>query len=107
MFGEVDSYIPEIVVASNQAGSFVTDVNAVFQPGVRLYFDNYCIIHDGLGVRDGLHNIKVHQRLALQPYLLAAVGVSDLQMSDLDHRWTLKAFVEKANEAFFLIMKNC
>jgi hypothetical protein len=77
MFGEIASTTPEKIVASYQAGRFVLDDDAVYEPGVRLYFDNYRMIEDGLIVRDGLHTAKVQKRLPLAPYLLAAIGVKD------------------------------
>ena len=100
MFGEMDSIAPEMVVASYQAGRFVLDEQAMYEPGVRLYFDNHRIIRDGLGTRDGLHLIKVHRRLPLQPYLLAAIRVVDLAPETKVAHWTLRAFVDRANEAF-------
>jgi hypothetical protein len=76
----------------------VTDENATYEPGVRLYFDNHRIIEDGLGVRDGLHLMKVHRRLPLEPYLLAAVRAADLDPVR-EGGWTLRSFVARANAA--------
>lgn len=100
MFGAVDSSAPEMVVASYQAGRFVMDEQAVYESGVRLYFDNHRIIEEGLGVRDGLHLMKVHRRLPLHPYLLGAVSVLDLAPLPEGEAWTVRAFVERANAAF-------
>jgi hypothetical protein len=91
---------PEKVVASHKAGRFVSDENEVYEPGIRLYFDNHRIIADGLGTRDGLHLIKMHRRLPLAPYLLAAVSVQDLDPEGKIEAWTIRLFVERANEAF-------
>jgi hypothetical protein len=99
MFGEMESYGSELVVASNQAGKFVMDINAAYDPGVRLYLDHHRIIRDGCAVRDGLHVLKVYRKLILEPYLLAAIGKNDIP----DHHrriWTPKEFVEEANKAF-------
>jgi hypothetical protein len=98
MLGEIASCGPEMVVASYQAGRFVMDEQATYQPGVRLYFDNHRIIRDGLGVRDGLHVMKVRQRLPLRPYLIAAICAQDLSPNDT---WTLRAFVDQANAELF------
>lgn len=100
MFGAVDSSAPEMVVASYQAGRFVMDEQAVYESGVRLYFDNHRIIEEGLGVRDGLHLMKVQRRLPLHPYLLGAVSVLDLAPLPEGEAWTVRAFVERANAAF-------
>lgn len=72
----------------------------MFVPGVRLYFDRHRIIRDGLGTRDGSHTLKAHHRLPLQPYLIAAVCSSDLEPHVSKRRWTIKSFVEQANETF-------
>jgi hypothetical protein len=100
MFGEMDSCVPEMVVASYQAGRFALNENAVFRPGVRLYFDNHRLIRDGLGVRDGLHVIKVHLRLPLRPCMLGALSPQDLDPPDQVSAWTPRSFVERANAAF-------
>jgi len=101
MFGNIDSVAPEIVVASNQAGRFIMDAHAVYEPGVRLYFNNYRIIQDNLIVRDGLHTTKVHKRLSLSPFLLAAISVDDLDPCREVKIWTLQSFMERANDLFF------
>jgi hypothetical protein len=100
MLGPLDSTAPEMVVASYSSGRFVLDEDAVYEPGVRLYLDNHRIIRDGLAMRDGLHAMKVHRRLALAPYLLAAIGVADVDPAGAVQAWTLRAFVERANEVF-------
>jgi hypothetical protein len=99
MFSGMESCVPEMVVASNQKNRFVLDENAIYEPGVRLYFDNYRIIRNGLGVRDGLHLIKVYQRLALQPYLLATIDANDIDPQH-EKQWAIKEFTEKANVVF-------
>lgn len=100
MLGGMDSTASEMVLASNSAGCFVLDDNAVYEPGARLYFDNHRIITDGLGTRDGLHAMKVHIQLPLTPYLLAAITVDDIDPEGKVAMWTLRTFVDKANEAF-------
>jgi len=106
MFGEIEICGPEMVVASYQAGQFVLDEQATYRPGVRLYFDSHRIIRDGLGVRDGLHSLKVFQRLPLQPYLIAAIRAQDIQPKGEPATWTLRAFVDQANSALALRMKQ-
>ena len=51
--------------------------DAVYTPGVRLYFDVKKIIEDKIATRDGLHLLKVRGRLPLKPYLLAAITADD------------------------------
>jgi hypothetical protein len=101
MFGTIASTTPEKVVASYLAGRFVLDDNAIYEPGVRLYFDNQRMIRDGLIVRDGLHTTKVHKRLPLSLYLLAAIGVNDLDPFREVKIWTLQSFMERADNLFF------
>jgi hypothetical protein len=100
MFGGMDSCVPEMVLASNRAGTFILDEKAAFEPGVRLYLDNYRIIRDDLGTRDGLHVNKVYLHLPLQPYLLFAAGVDNLDPQRQVKDWTIRNFVERANAAF-------
>lgn len=100
MFGDVDSPASEMVLASVAKGRFVMSEDAEYQPGVRLYFDNHRLIADGLGVRDGLHLVKVRTSLPLEPYLLAAVTVEDVDPEGTVEVWTLRKFVEASN-AFF------
>lgn len=100
MFGSMDSCVPEMILASNLSGKFIIDEEAVFEPGVRLYFDNHRIIRDGLATRDGLHVNKVHLHLPLQPYCLFAIEVDDLDPQRKVKEWTIRNFVEQANAAF-------
>jgi hypothetical protein len=101
MLGEVASTGPEMIIASYQSGQFVGDNHAVYEPGVRLYFDNHRMIQDSLVVRDGLHTAKVHKRLALSPYLLAAIGVKNVDPYHEVKTWTLQSFMERADHLFF------
>ncbi len=111
-FGEPDDYLDyvalngiegaagEHVVASHGRGHVVHDENEPFEPGMKLYFDGHAIIRDGLAVRDGLHLLKVRDRLPLDPYLVAAIGVEDL---DPDHQvdvWTPRLFQDRARALF-------
>ncbi len=101
MFGAIASTTPEKIVASYQTGSFLLDDDIVYEPGVRLYFDNYRIIGDSLATRDGLHTMKVHKQLPLSPYLLAAIRVIDLDPQREVKAWTPRMFVEKSDKAFW------
>jgi hypothetical protein len=97
MFGDVNSTASEMVLASVAKGRFLMDEDAEYQPGVRLYFDNHLLIADGLGVRDGLHLVKVRTSLPLEPYLLAAVTIEDVDPEGKVEGWTLRKFVEASN----------
>ncbi len=101
MFGELGSTAPERIVASYQAGRFITDDDAVYEPGVRLYFDNHRMIRDQRIARDGLHTAKVHGQLPLSPYLLAAVRVTDLDPEKEARAWTPRMFVAQADRVFW------
>ena len=90
----------EHVVASHQKGRIITDDDAEYQPGARLYFDGHRIIQDGLAVRDGVHLLKVRERLPLVPYLCAAVGVKEVDPHGSVSAWTPRLFLERANAHF-------
>jgi hypothetical protein len=87
-------------VSSHQKGRIVTDEDAEYEPGVRLYFDGHRIIEDELGVRDGVHLLKVRDRLPLEPYLRAAIGVPDVDQGGTVPAWTPRRFLDRANAHF-------
>jgi hypothetical protein len=101
MFGMIASTGPEHIVASYQAGTFILDDHAFYEPGVRIYLDNHRMIHDHRVVRDGLHSCKVHKRLPLSPYILAAIGVNDVDPQKEVNGWTPRLFVEKTDRIFW------
>jgi len=98
--GDVDSLGPEFVVASHQRGTVTTNETVPYGPGQRLYFDCHRIIRDGIACRDGLHTVKVRDRLPLKPYLAAAVGVKDVDPTGAVPTWTPRLFVPRANAHF-------
>jgi hypothetical protein len=100
MFGPMNSPWPELVVASHAAGCFLSNEQVIYQPGVRLYLDHHHIIYDGLATRDGLHLSKAHWRLPLKPYLLASVGVEDLDPLSKTPFWTPRLFVDQSNRYY-------
>ncbi len=91
----------EIVVNSRQLGYICLDPNALYNPGVRLYFDVKQIISDKIAVRDGLHILKIKDMLPLNKYLIAAITAKDFP-SNID--WTPTLFTEMANQ-YFTTMK--
>jgi hypothetical protein len=97
MFGELGQYWPELIVLSKHTGAFCTDSEVAYTPGVRLYLDLHAIIRDGLGVRDGVHQVKVHDHLPLVPYLLGAVTAEDLVLQEPARTWTPRTFTEAAD----------
>jgi hypothetical protein len=88
----------EIVVNSRQLGYVCTDPDAVYTPGVRLYFDVRKMIRDKTVVRDGLHLLKVRDRLPLAGYLIAVISAEDFPEKI---KWTPTLFTEKANQLFY------
>ncbi len=100
VLGRLDSHAAEVVVASRQAGTIRDDPDLPYEPGVRIYFDNHAIIGAGLGVRDGIHTLKVHSRLPLEPYSRDSVSASNLEESGLRSPWTPRLFLREANGAF-------
>jgi len=88
----------ELVVNSRQLGYVCTDPNALYAPGIRLYFDVRKMIRDKIAVRDGLHLLKVKDRLSLADYLIAAISAEDFPEA---MKWTPTLFTEKANQLFF------
>jgi hypothetical protein len=101
MFGTIVSTTPEKIVASYQAGRFILDDNAIYEPGVRLYFNNHQMISDNQVTRDGLHTTKVHKRLSLSPYLMTAVGVNDCDPQSEVKAWTPQTFLERSDKVFW------
>jgi len=98
--GRIDGIGPEHVVASHQKGQVLTDEDAEYEPGVRLYFDAHRIIQDGLATRDGVHLLKVRDRLPLAPYMRAAIGVEEADPDGSVSAWTPRLFLERANSCF-------
>lgn len=88
----------ELVVNSRQLGYVCTDPNALYTPGIRLYFDVRKMIQDKIVIRDGLHLLKVKDRLPLADYLTATISAEDFPE---DTKWTPTLFTKKANQLFF------
>ena len=94
----------ELVVNSRQLGYVCIDSDVPYNPGVRLYFDAYKIIRDGLAVRDGLHILKVKNELPLKEYLTMAV-TEDMSLSR--ESWTPTTYTEWANKHFLSNVELC
>lgn len=86
----------ELVVNSHQLGYVCTNPHMEYKPGVGLYFDAHKIIQNGLGVRDGLHILKVKNRLFLAKYMVMSVNEQMLK----PNIWTLTTYTENANNYF-------
>lgn len=93
----------ELVVSSRQLGYVCTDGDMVYTPGVRLYFDAYKIIEDGLAERDGLHILKVEKQLSLEKYL--KMVVTEKMASD-KMNWTPTIYTEWANQHFLKYVES-
>lgn len=100
MLGSALGIGPEHVVSSQQKGFLITEEDTPYTPGVRLYFDGHRIIRDGLAVSDGLHLVKVRDHLPLEPYLTAAVIVSDVDLAGDVQTWTPWTFLNASNVWF-------
>lgn len=87
----------ELVVNSRQLGYVCTDGSVLYKPGVRLYFDAHRIIEDGLGIRDGLHILKVKKELPLERYLISVVEKDLIEPKEI---WTPTTYTEEANNYF-------
>lgn len=86
----------ELVVNSRQLGYVCTNPDRDYIPGIRLYFDAESIIKDGLGVRDGLHILKIKDKLSLNKYLVERVSSNLFNIED----WTPSTFTNLANKYF-------
>lgn len=71
----------EIVVASRQKGQIDMEIDTLYKPGARLYFDAKKIAEDGLLIRDGAH-MKVKDMLPLEKYL---IWIATLDKVDLNY----------------------
>lgn len=89
----------ELVVNSRNLGYVCTGPNVIYTPGVRLYFDIRKMYKDGIVTRDGLHLVKVKDRLPLKEYLLEAITADDVPTQI---QWTPTLFTKRANEVFYL-----
>jgi len=106
MVGTVESLSSEHVVSSQQKGVICTKEHTPYTPGARLYFDLQAILRDRLGVRDGAHVIKVHERLPLMPYLVAAIDVAQVDPLHQVGTWTPNSFLGAANARFYEIIAD-
>ncbi|WP_242867815.1 hypothetical protein [Clostridium sp. Marseille-P299] len=88
----------ELVVNSRNLGYVCTNPHVIYTPGVRPYFDVGKMFSDRIVTRDGLHLVKIKDRLPLKEYLLAAVTSNDFSTNI---QWTPTLFTEKANELFY------
>lgn len=92
----------ELVVNSRQLGYVCTNPDIEYAPGVRLYFEAEAIIKDGLGTRDGLHILKIKDKLPLDKYLIASVTPKLFK----EEVWTPTTFTNAANEHFLKSVKE-
>ncbi|MCE5324162.1 hypothetical protein LLG46_12725 [bacterium] len=104
----VPGYIgPENVVASRKVGKIFTQEDTPYTPGARLYFDGRRIIEDGLAVYDGVHPMKVHDHLPLEPYLVLAVTTETVDPESKVAEWTPRKFLDAADFYFFEHISAC
>jgi len=86
----------ELVVNSRQRGHICLDPNIEYIPGVRIYFNAHKIISDGLATRDGLHVLKVFERLSLDKYMVLVIKDTML----IRQVWTPTVYTQFSNEFF-------
>ncbi len=58
------------------------------------------MISDQIGIRDGLHLLKVRSSLCLEPYLIAAVSTEEADPEGEVEVWTPKRFFEASTRYF-------
>ena len=100
MFSRLDGIGAEHVVASHARGRVFTQDDTPYTPGVRLYVDCHAIVRRGLAVRDGVHAMKVRGRLPLEPFLVAAIGVAEVDPERSVPMWPPRSFLDAANACF-------
>ncbi|MDP6037438.1 MAG: hypothetical protein QGG64_02715, partial [Candidatus Latescibacteria bacterium] len=100
-FGSMDAWHTEAIVLSQQKGQICTEEDTIYTPGVRIYFDNHKLIQNEIGIRDGLHTIKVRSKLHLSDYMVAAISVDDVDPSKAVEHWTPRHFFQAANDYFY------
>jgi len=88
----------EVVVLSHQRGTLITDFDAAYVPGARIYLDTHRMISDGVVVRDGLHALKVQFALQLEPHLIDVITPADLDNGG--KLWTPGRFALSADKEF-------
>lgn len=98
MFGGM-GFWNEVVVLSKQKNKLCYDKNETYTPGARLYFDAQRIAEDGHLVRDGMHLLKVKDRLPLEPYIIW-IATSNICKTN-EGKWTPLTFSEVADNTFF------
>lgn len=87
----------EIVVNSKQRGEILSDENAEYLTGARLYFDAAKMACNGLLVRDGCH-LKVKDKLPLDNYLIWAATYENV---GLESRISTPAIFTKLADSRF------
>jgi hypothetical protein len=95
-FGSIESWHTEAIVLSQQKGRIVTDEDTPYVSGVRIYLDNHKPIRSGMAGRDGLHLIKVKQRLPLTDFLIESISTDVLDPHQSVEEWTPMTFFREA-----------
>jgi GrpB-like predicted nucleotidyltransferase (UPF0157 family) len=108
MFAPVDGFGSgsEMVINSHLRGEACFDPESSYTPQARMYFDAKRIIADGLAVRDGVHFLKVYNKLDISKYLLLTVFEKDVPLPNDKNYWTPTSFTEAANKYFLNYIKE-
>jgi len=97
-FAPYGSPVGEVVVHSHQEGRVVTDFDALYTPGGRIYLDFLAMLHDGVLRRDGIHVAKAHGAVALPSFCVDIITAPDIPESS--QRWTPGTFSRAADALF-------
>lgn len=90
----------EFIVLSQQRGFILCDKNCEYIPGVRIYLDCHKMIRDKIIFRDGLHTLKVKQKLDLKEYMIDCISTGKIDAENNLKTWTPEIFSEKCDEYF-------
>lgn len=91
------SWNNEIIVASKQAGTIISDVDKLYIPGARFYLNAEKLTVDGLLLRDGQH-LKVRDSIPLNKYLIWYCTADVLKIGC---NVTPQQFFDLSNKMFF------
>lgn len=91
------SWNNEIIVASKQAGTIISDVDKLYIPGARFYLNAEKLAVDGLLLRDGQH-LKVRDSIPLNKYLIWYCTADVLKIGC---NVTPQQFFDLSNKMFF------
>lgn len=99
MFGTF-GYYTEFMVLSQQKGFICCDKDCKYQPGIRIYLDCHKMIKDKIIYRDGLHMIKVKEKVDLKKYMIDYVSIDNIDTNKKIKIWTPELFARECDDYF-------